>query len=235
MEGDPTIIKLEYRSNQCMDCEFLGAHQALAVRDPGHSGPPYLEYIRPLQPRYGEAALHQVGHPGLVLQLCQDTRGGSDHLDPHSQEDPARNPLHPPPDHTLELLRRDGSRHPVNPTTDLKPTAPLLVLAVANSSYMYLAPELQDLFSQPYRETHRVENPGENERREYFRPLVTSPPPKVLPPPPMESLPVLPAPESRNLTAREEKRLRKREDTFLRELRIFLRDIWTKESKSWFK
>jgi hypothetical protein len=101
---------------------------------------------------------------------------------------------------------------------------------------MYLAPELQDLFSQHYRETHRVENPGENERREYFRPLVTSPPPKVLPPPPpMESLPVLPAPESRNLTAREEKRLRKREDTFLRELRIFLRDIWTKESKSWFK
>ena len=107
------------------------------------------------------------------------------------------------------------------------PPPPLLVLAVANSSYMYLAPELQDLFSQHYRETHRVENPGENERREYFRPLVTSPP--------MESLPVLPAPESRNLTAREEKRLRKREDTFLRELRIFLRDIWTKESKSWFK
>ena len=70
---------------------------------------------------------------------------------------------------------------------DLQPNAPLLMLAVANSPYMSLAPELQDLFSQHYRETHRVENPEETERREYFRPLVTSysaPPPKVLPPPP---------------------------------------------------
>ena len=66
---------------------------------------------------------------------------------------------------------------------DLQPTAPLLVLAVANSPYMSLAPELQDLFSQHYRATHRVGNPEENERREYIRPVVTScsaPPPKVL-------------------------------------------------------
>ena len=118
---------------------------------------------------------------------------------------------------------------------DLQPTAPLLVLAVATTPYSMLAPELCDLFSQHYRETHWVENPGENERREYLRPLVTAcsaPPPKVTPPPPPpESLPVLPAPECRALTAREEKRLKKKEDHLLRELRIFLRDIWTKVNK----
>jgi len=118
---------------------------------------------------------------------------------------------------------------------DLQPTAPLLVLAVASTPYSSLPVELQDLFSQHYRETHRVENPGENERREYFRPLVnacSAPPPKALPPPtPVENLPVLPAPENRALTAREEKRLRKKEDHLLRELRIFLRDIWAKVNR----
>ena len=48
------------------------------------------------------------------------------------------------------------------------------------------------------------------------------------PAPPRESLPVLPAPESRALTEREEKRLKRKEEGLLRELRIFLRDIWTK-------
>merc|ERR1719315_401668 len=97
---------------------------------------------------------------------------------------------------------------------DLQPTAPLLVLAVASSPYTTLPPDIQDLFSQHYRETHRVENPGENERREYFRPLVTAcsaPPPKAQSaPPPVESLRVLPAPESRALTAREEKKTKEK-------------------------
>ena len=55
--------------------------------------------------------------------------------------------------------------------------------------------------------------------------------PRAPPPPPPETLAVLPAPESRALTEREEKRLRRKEETLLRELRIFLRDIWSKVSK----
>ena len=46
--------------------------------------------------------------------------------------------------------------------------------------------------------------------------------------PPKEKLVVLPAPESRKLTEREEKRLKKKEEALLRELRIFLRDVWNK-------
>jgi SpoVK/Ycf46/Vps4 family AAA+-type ATPase len=117
---------------------------------------------------------------------------------------------------------------------DLPPVAPLLILAVADCAYSHLPPELRALFVAYYRETHRIENPGENERREYFRPLVAScsaPPPKAPSPGQarqVEALAVLPAPESRKLTAREEKRLRRKEETLLRELRIFLRDIWAK-------
>ena len=43
-----------------------------------------------------------------------------------------------------------------------------------------------------------------------------------------ESLPVVAAPETRQLTEKEEKRLKRKEEALLRELRIFLRDIWTK-------
>jgi len=120
--------------------------------------------------------------------------------------------------------------------TDLPPKAPLFILAVATSPYSALPTELQEMFVQFYRETFRIEHPGENERMEYFRPLVTScstHPPKASanPPPTLETLPVLPAPESRALTAKEEKRLRRKEEHLLRELRIFLRDIWAKMNK----
>ena len=132
--------------------------------------------------------------------------------------------------------------------TDCPPTAPMLVLAVSSTPYHELDDSLQTIFSQHYRETFRVENPGENDRREFFRPLVAScsqPPYKPPPPPPprvfvyklksiiklysvQESLPVVPAPENRQLTEKEEKRLKRKEEALLRELRIFLRDIWTK-------
>ena len=118
---------------------------------------------------------------------------------------------------------------------DLPPTAPLLLLAVADCAYSHLPPELQNMFVAFYRETHRIENPTENERREYFRPLVvacSTPPTRPVVAQqqtgPIEELAVLPAPESRALTQREEKRLRRKEETLLRELRIFLRDIWAK-------
>ena len=115
---------------------------------------------------------------------------------------------------------------------DCPPNAPMLVLAVSNVPHHQLDESVQHLFNIHYRETYRVDNPGENERREFFRPLVTAcsqapyqPPP---PAPPRESLAVLPAPDSRALTEREEKRLKRKEAGLLRELRIFLRDIWTK-------
>ena len=118
--------------------------------------------------------------------------------------------------------------------SELKQDKDIALAAVQQDgkAIQHLPEELQSMFVALYRETHRIENPGENERREYFRPLVTScsaPPPKPSPAPAArEQLEVLPAPESRSLTAREEKRLRRKEETLLRELRIFLRDIWAK-------
>jgi len=116
--------------------------------------------------------------------------------------------------------------------SDLPPTAPLLILAVCDQPYGSLSPEVQTMFLPYYREVYKLENPGENERREYFRPLIVSCsalPPKPKPEAaPVQALPVLPVPECRKLTAREEKRLKRKEDALLRELRIFLRDIWAK-------
>ena len=90
--------------------------------------------------------------------------------------------------------------------TDIPPTAPLLILAVSNRPYSTLPPDLQGMFLPYYREVYKLENPGENERREYFRPLIVSCsalPPKPAPiPEPVESLPVLAEPECRKLTAR---------------------------------
>ena len=90
--------------------------------------------------------------------------------------------------------------------SDIPPTAPLLLLAVSDQPYGSLCPELQSMFLPYYREVYKLENPGENERREFFRPLVvscTALPPKPKPAPePVEKLPVLPAPENRTLTAR---------------------------------
>ena len=89
---------------------------------------------------------------------------------------------------------------------DLPPTAPLLILGVSDRPYSSLAPELQTMFLAHYKEVFKLENPGENERREYFRPLIASCstlPPKPTPPPaPVEALPLAPEPECRKLTAR---------------------------------
>jgi len=119
--------------------------------------------------------------------------------------------------------------------SDIPPTAPLVILAVVDRPYNSLAPDLQTMFLPFYREVYKLENPGENERREFFRPLIVSCsalPPKPKPPPvPVEALEVLPEPENRKLTAREEKRLKRKEDALLRELRIFLRDIWAKVNR----
>ncbi len=101
--------------------------------------------------------------------------------------------MNPDPKHTVLL-------------GDIPPTAPLLILGVSDRPYGSLAPELQTMFLSYYREVFKLENPGENERREYFRPLIASCsalPPKPAPPPaPVETLPLAPEPECRKLTAR---------------------------------
>ena len=62
------------------------------------------------------------------------------------------------------------------------------------------------MFLPFYREVFKIQNPTENERREYFRPLIVSC--TALPSKPkaatavIEPLPVLPAPETRKLTER---------------------------------
>lgn len=62
------------------------------------------------------------------------------------------------------------------------------------------------MFLPFHREVYKVQNPTENERREYFRPLIISctalPPKPKEKAAPVECLPVLPAPESRKLTER---------------------------------
>ena len=196
----------------------------------------------------------EAGHPRPLLQLRALPRGGHHPVDPHCEENPTWGPLHPPSSETvghgnsqyviaMNMLHHYALFLQVSETVratlltllaDLPPTAPLLLLAVADCAYSHLPPELQNMFVAFYRETHRIENPTESERREYFRPLALScstPPQRPVvaqQAAPLEELAVLPAPESRALTEREEKRLRRKEETLLRELRIFLRDIWAK-------
>ncbi len=114
---------------------------------------------------------------------------------------------------------------------DISPSANLLILATtedgtaAGAAYDDLP---ADLFLRAYNEVHVVDNPSENERKEYFRPVFVAAAADVPPAPQIaeeaeEDLPVVKLKESRKLTEKEEKRLRKIEEKALRELRIFLR------------
>ena len=90
--------------------------------------------------------------------------------------------------------------------SDIPSTAPLLILAISDRPYSTLSFELQNMFLPYYKEVYRLDNPGENERREYFRPLISSctaelPKPKSVAEP-MQELAVLPAVDNRKLTAR---------------------------------
>ena len=57
---------------------------------------------------------------------------------------------------------------------DIPTTAPLLLLAVADTGFHSLPLQLQAMFIPFYKEVYKIENPGEGERREFFRPLFTS-------------------------------------------------------------
>eukprot|EP01117_Protostelium_nocturnum_P001879 TRINITY_DN1240_c0_g1_i10.p1 TRINITY_DN1240_c0_g1~~TRINITY_DN1240_c0_g1_i10.p1 ORF type:complete len:1298 (+),score=512.73 TRINITY_DN1240_c0_g1_i10:287-4180(+) len=118
--------------------------------------------------------------------------------------------------------------------SDLDPTLPILLLATADCSTEDLPPELKQIFSEPHQSKEKHSNvkqiliPNEYSRRKFFESfledgakyesgIVKKPKP----------LPVLPkAPVQLAQKSTEDRKRKKSEDAhFLRELRIFLREI----------
>ena len=122
--------------------------------------------------------------------------------------------------------------------SEIQPKAPLIIIAFTEDNDGEDDQDLEnveDIVNQmfdPETEVFDVENPTDEQRREYFGPIFEAA--THLPEEDKEAeesaeiLAVLPIPESRELTEKEEKRLRRKEDGLLRELRIFLRETWQK-------
>ncbi|XP_059473647.1 ATPase family AAA domain-containing protein 2-like [Neocloeon triangulifer] len=118
----------------------------------------------------------------------------------------------------------------------IEPTTAILILATANCVLDCddMPEEVQEIFSPFREEVFEMENPGEEERKQFFSPLFTEKP-YELPPATkdekdaeLEVLPLAPPPEPKKLTEKEEETLRKTEEHSLRELRIFLRQTLDK-------
>ncbi len=117
--------------------------------------------------------------------------------------------------------------------SEIQPTAPLIIIAFTEELTGEDGDEIiEDMFDAD-NEIIQISNADTSQRRLYFKPVFDA----ALDPPEeddkkrdenCEVLQVLPIPESRELTEKEEKRLRRKEDSLLRELRIFLRDVWQK-------
>ena len=115
--------------------------------------------------------------------------------------------------------------------SDIPPTAPLLILAIAedveNEEVDDGFPALS-LFNNA-EQTYVIQNPTEEERKHFFKPIFDEArrPPATLKKTEntheKEALQVVPVADTRKLTEKEEKRLRRKEDALMRELRIFLR------------
>ena len=115
--------------------------------------------------------------------------------------------------------------------SDIPPTAPLLILAIAedveNEDADDSFPALS-LFNNA-EQVYGVQNPTEEERKNFFKPIFDEArrPPRELQitenTHEKEALQVVPVADTRKLTEKEEKRLRRKEDALMRELRIFLR------------
>lgn len=82
-----------------------------------------------------------------------------------------------------------------------------------------------------------MRGPTEEERSEFFRPLLTEEPLKEPPPPPVpeeewEELPEAPLPTPTPTTSKDMEELYNAEEHRLRELRLFLRDICAKLARN---
>lgn len=119
---------------------------------------------------------------------------------------------------------------------DLDPCSPILILATSEIPYDFLEDDLRELFDDLASEVLHMSNPNEEERREFFCDLLLNQATK----PPMqrkrksrllEKLPPAPPAPPRMLTDAELIKLKVHEESTLRELRLFLRDIWNKLAK----
>ena len=115
--------------------------------------------------------------------------------------------------------------------SDIPPTAPLLILAIAEDvGYEEMDDSFQalSLFNNK-EQVFENQNPTDEERKTYFKPIFEAarrqPPEtkKVTDTHANEALRIVPVADTRQLTEKEEKRLRRKEDALMRELRIFLR------------
>merc|ERR1712029_588932 len=121
---------------------------------------------------------------------------------------------------------------------DIPPTAPLLILAIMEDDQEDQQDDVTSDIGHVFDNVHWMRSPIASERAEFFRPVFAA----AAREPDRESaqshednqaeeLATIPLADCRKLTEKEEKRLRRKEDAKLRELRIFLRDIWQKINK----
>ncbi|TRY67823.1 hypothetical protein TCAL_11123 [Tigriopus californicus] len=117
--------------------------------------------------------------------------------------------------------------------SDIPPTASLLFLASAETSKHGndFEEEFENLFKTDRKEIFVCQNPDAEARQAFFNPIFESalePIKMSIVTEALEPLEVLPVEEARKLTEKEIRKIKKKEQTRLRELRIFLREIWTK-------
>ncbi|KRT86288.1 hypothetical protein AMK59_2173 [Oryctes borbonicus] len=117
--------------------------------------------------------------------------------------------------------------------SQLDPNSPILLLATANDIYNNLPPQIQEIFSQYRNEIYELRTPTEEQRYNFFKPLLIDSclkhprPLRVRPktPPILQRAPT-PAPEP--LSEEQKQKIFETEEHTLRELRIFLREICKK-------
>ncbi|KAI4468299.1 aaa domain-containing [Holotrichia oblita] len=117
--------------------------------------------------------------------------------------------------------------------SQLDPNSPILLLATANDIYSNLPQEIQNVFSSYRNEIYELTTPTEEQRRNFFRPLLTDSclkqprSPRFRPKTP-PSLPRAPTPAPAPLSEAQKQKVFETEEHTLRELRIFLREICKK-------
>ncbi|GJQ79234.1 hypothetical protein Trydic_g5478 [Trypoxylus dichotomus] len=117
--------------------------------------------------------------------------------------------------------------------SQLDPNSPILLLATANAVYSNLPPQIQGVFSQYRNETYELNTPTEEERYNFFKPLLIDsclklPRSQRFRPKTPPMLPRAPTPVPEPLSEEQKQKIFETEEHTLRELRIFLREICKK-------
>lgn len=198
----------------------------------GEQGQGLMTYLAPAVLHYLEKLpSHRLDIPALFSNSARSPEEALFHIF-HEAKRTIPSCIYMPHFNRLWKIMTDSVRETfVSLLGDIKPSAPLLILAVMEEDRELKNIDLpENVFSKLHKEIFYVEFPVVQERRQYFSIVFQTavepvPEDKIKPDEDLEVLPVLPVNDCRELNEKEEKRLRKREAKLQRELRIFLRYV----------